>query len=94
MLSAAALRMLTPSLIGWSISRCALCGQVADAIAARYDISKSDVLSAESSNVAVRLALAETSLIQETKSFLEENGVSLGAFSGRYAAMSCVLISS
>ena len=31
-------------------------------------------------SVAVRLALGETQLVQETQKFLEENGVQLNAF--------------
>ena len=31
-------------------------------------------------NVAVRMALAETSIVSETKEFLIENGVQLNAF--------------
>lgn len=43
-------------------------------IADRMQVSKSDILNAESgtTNPAVKLALAETHVIQETKKYLEE----------------------
>ncbi len=46
------------------------------------NLSKADILSPESGNAAVKLALAETHVIQETKSFLEANGVVLSSLSG------------
>lgn len=45
------------------------------------NMSKADILNPESDNAAVKLALAETHIIQETKSFLEANGVNLAALS-------------
>ncbi|NXW76026.1 RBM19 protein, partial [Hirundo rustica] len=55
---------------------------VADAMAQRYNASKSQVLDAESKDsVAVRVALGETELVQEIRRFLVENGVSLDSFS-------------
>ena len=45
------------------------------------NISKADILNPESDNAAVKLALAETHIIQETKSFLESNGVNLSVLS-------------
>ncbi|KAI0078426.1 hypothetical protein K474DRAFT_1593990 [Panus rudis PR-1116 ss-1] len=53
---------------------------VVSSIADRMNISKADILNPESENAAVKLALAETHVIQETKSFLEANGVVLSAF--------------
>jgi len=50
---------------------------VADSAAQRLQISKHDILDRESDNMAVRLALAETQIINETKKMLEEEGVSL-----------------
>eukprot|EP01006_Ploeotia_vitrea_P049046 TRINITY_DN67305_c8_g4_i2.p1 TRINITY_DN67305_c8_g4~~TRINITY_DN67305_c8_g4_i2.p1 ORF type:complete len:539 (+),score=308.43 TRINITY_DN67305_c8_g4_i2:115-1731(+) len=50
---------------------------VADAIAERYSVKKRDILDKDAGNMAVRMALAETQLISETKKFLEDNGVSL-----------------
>ncbi|KAG8966334.1 Multiple RNA-binding domain-containing protein 1, partial [Tulasnella sp. 427] len=55
---------------------------VVSSIADRMRISKADILNAENgtTNPAVKLALAETHVIQETKKYLEENGISLDAF--------------
>jgi multiple RNA-binding domain-containing protein 1 len=54
---------------------------VVDAMAKAYNTSKEQVLDSESrESVAVRLALGETQLVQDTKQFLEQNGVSLDAF--------------
>ncbi|XP_051489565.1 probable RNA-binding protein 19 [Apus apus] len=55
---------------------------VADAIAQKYNASKSQVLDHEGKDsVAVRVALGETELVQEIRRFLMENGVSLDSFS-------------
>ncbi|XP_071445939.1 probable RNA-binding protein 19 [Hetaerina americana] len=54
---------------------------VADAIAKAYDTTKEKVLDSSGGNsVAVRLALGETELVNKTRDFLLENGVSLSAF--------------
>lgn len=45
------------------------------------NLSKADILNPESDNAAVKLALAETHVIQETKNFLESNGVVLASLS-------------
>lgn len=52
---------------------------VASSIASRLNISKSDILNPESSttSAAVKLALAETHIIVETKKFFEQQGVDL-----------------
>ncbi|KAG2343892.1 RNA-binding domain-containing protein [Suillus weaverae] len=47
---------------------------VASSIADRMGIGKADILNPESDNAAVKLALAETHVIQETKSYLESQG--------------------
>ncbi|KAH9943660.1 hypothetical protein B0H21DRAFT_810303 [Amylocystis lapponica] len=54
---------------------------VASSIADRMNIPKSEILNPESDNAAVKLALAETHIINETKSFLESHGVILSALS-------------
>lgn len=54
---------------------------VVSSIADRMNVSKADILNPESDNAAVKLALAETHVIQETKSFLESHGVNLAALS-------------
>lgn len=55
---------------------------VADAIANRYNTTKEKLLEDGSNGMsaAVKLALGETQLAQDTKGFLEENGVCLDAF--------------
>lgn len=50
---------------------------VASSIADRMNVPKADILNPESDNAAVKLALAETHIINETKTFLEEHGVIL-----------------
>jgi len=56
---------------------------VAGAVAAKLGVQKSEILNSEDGNAAVKLALAETTIVQETKTYLESNGVDLFAFSGR-----------
>ncbi|KAJ2818923.1 Multiple RNA-binding domain-containing protein 1, partial [Coemansia erecta] len=54
---------------------------VADSISERLSISKADLLSADSDgNPAVRLALAETHIINDAKQYFEQHGVSLDRF--------------
>ena len=54
---------------------------VADAMAERYQVEKSNVLDAEATqSLAVRMALGETQLVAETREFLEEHGVQLELF--------------
>ncbi|KAK1796435.1 hypothetical protein P4O66_009487 [Electrophorus voltai] len=55
---------------------------VADAIAEKYNTTKSQVLDHElKGSLAVRMALGETQIIQETRQFLLDNGVALDSFS-------------
>ncbi|KAI8612512.1 hypothetical protein BC830DRAFT_1136316 [Chytriomyces sp. MP71] len=53
---------------------------VAEAMAKKLNVKKSDILDPSSENMAVRLALAETDIINETKQYLEEEGIDLNAF--------------
>ncbi|KAJ2708145.1 Multiple RNA-binding domain-containing protein 1 [Coemansia spiralis] len=54
---------------------------VADSISERLSISKAELLSADSAgNPAVRLALAETHIVNDAKRFFEEHGVLLDRF--------------
>ena len=56
---------------------------VADAIAQRLGVQKEQVLDRHSdASMAVRMALAETQLIQETKEFLEDQGIRLASLTG------------
>ncbi|XP_067929070.1 probable RNA-binding protein 19 isoform X2 [Watersipora subatra] len=55
---------------------------VANAMARKYGIKKSDLLDPESKeSLGVRLALGETEIVNETRDFLLDNGVSLDSFS-------------
>ncbi|KAM3610239.1 uncharacterized protein V6R79_001148 [Siganus canaliculatus] len=66
---------------------------VADAIAEKYNTTKSQVLDHESKgSVAVRMALGETQIVQETRQFLLDNNVSLDSFSQAAAARSNTVI--
>ncbi|KAJ7094410.1 hypothetical protein C8R44DRAFT_814432 [Mycena epipterygia] len=66
---------------------------VASSIADRMRISKSEILNPESSdNAAVKLALAETHIIQETKTYLESQGVILDSFSARARSDIIILV--
>ncbi|KAF8259088.1 hypothetical protein EI94DRAFT_1774016 [Lactarius quietus] len=65
---------------------------VLSSVADRMHISKSDILDPEASDAAVKLALAETHIIQETKTYLESHGVVLSAFSGRGRSETVILV--
>ncbi|KAJ9478762.1 Multiple RNA-binding domain-containing protein 1 [Pseudozyma hubeiensis] len=62
---------------------------VASSIADRLGVSKSDILNpgadGGADNAAVRLALAETRIIQETKEFFSQEGIDVDAFDGKGA---------
>jgi multiple RNA-binding domain-containing protein 1 len=45
---------------------------VADAMAKKLNVAKSDILDPEADSMAVRLALAETTIIQDTVQYLKE----------------------
>ena len=45
---------------------------------------KSDILDADADNMAVRMALGETKIIDETKKALEKEGVRISAFEGMH----------
>ncbi|KAI9220240.1 hypothetical protein BC828DRAFT_415832 [Blastocladiella britannica] len=53
---------------------------VAEAMAARLGVDKSQLLDRNSDDMAVRLAVAETHVISETKVYLEEQGIDLSTF--------------
>jgi multiple RNA-binding domain-containing protein 1 len=53
-------------------------------MAAKYNVSKTDVLlSSGGTSAAVRLALGETQIVDDTRKFLEAEGVKLEAFDGK-----------
>ena len=65
---------------------------VVSSIADRMNIAKADILNPESDNAAVKLALAETHIIQETKSYLESQGVMLSSFSSKARSDTTILV--
>ncbi|XP_061842410.1 probable RNA-binding protein 19 [Nerophis lumbriciformis] len=66
---------------------------VADAIAEKYNTTKSHVLDHETKgSVAVRMALGETQIVQETRQFLLDNSVSLDSFSQAAAVRNTTVI--
>ncbi|KAJ3567263.1 hypothetical protein NP233_g6476 [Leucocoprinus birnbaumii] len=66
---------------------------VASSIADRMNINKADILNPENGdNAAVKLALAETHIIQETKSYLESQGVLLSSFSTKARSDTTILV--
>lgn len=62
------------------------------AMANKLNVSKSEILDPASDNMAVRLALSETQIINETKEYLIEQGVHLDAFSGTFARSDTVIL--
>ncbi|KAL7750012.1 Multiple RNA-binding domain-containing protein 1 [Sorochytrium milnesiophthora] len=64
---------------------------VAESMANRLQVAKSDLLDRNSDDMAVRLALAETHVINETKQFLEDNGIRLATF-GQKARSNTVML--
>ncbi|KAJ3067372.1 putative RNA-binding protein 19 [Podochytrium sp. JEL0797] len=65
---------------------------VAEAMARKLNVKKSDILDPSSSNMAVRLALAETDIINETKTYLESEGIDLNAFTRQKTRSTTILL--
>ncbi|KAI9486704.1 MAG: hypothetical protein EXX96DRAFT_516924 [Benjaminiella poitrasii] len=65
---------------------------IAESIADRLGVSKSDVLNAEADNQAVRLALAETQIVNETKEFFEKHGIVLDSFGKKERSETIILV--
>lgn len=61
-------------------------------IADRLGVSKSDLLDPTSADAGVKQAIAETSIIQETKSYFIKNGVDLNAFKRRDRGDNAILV--
>ena len=59
---------------------------VAAAVAAKYGVSKADLLESGDADVAVRLALGEAQIIADTKAQLEARGVDVGSLERSAAA--------
>lgn len=63
---------------------------VAEVVAEKYNCTKEEVLTGN--DAAVRLALGETQLVNETRQFLEDNGVLLDAFNQEVKSRSKTVI--
>ena len=55
---------------------------VMEYVAQEYGLTKLDLMNREVDNPAVKIALAETKIINETKDYLRENGVDIAVFDG------------
>ncbi len=55
-------------------------------------VSKSEVLNADANNMAVRLALAETQIVNETKEFFEKHGIVLDTFGKKERSETIILV--
>ncbi|CAG8953103.1 hypothetical protein HYFRA_00003300 [Hymenoscyphus fraxineus] len=65
---------------------------VNSSIAERLGVSKSELLDPTSADAGVKQAIAETSVIQETKSYFLKNGVDLDAFKKRERGDTTILV--
>ncbi|KAB5549932.1 RNA recognition domain-containing protein [Coniochaeta sp. 2T2.1] len=61
-------------------------------VAERLGVSKSELLDPTSADAAVRQAIAETSIIQETKAYFAANGVDLNAFKSHQRGDTAILV--
>lgn len=61
-------------------------------VAARLGVSKSEVLDPTSADAAVKQAIAETSVIQDTKAYFAANGVDLDAFKSQKRGDTAILV--
>jgi multiple RNA-binding domain-containing protein 1 len=65
---------------------------VNSSIADRLGVSKSELLDPTSADAGVKQAIAETSVIQETKAYFTKNGVDLNAFKKRERGDTTILV--
>ncbi|QSZ37636.1 hypothetical protein DSL72_008735 [Monilinia vaccinii-corymbosi] len=65
---------------------------VNSSVAERLGVSKSELLDPTSADAGVKQAIAETSVIQETKSYFANNGVDLDAFKRRERGDTAILV--
>ncbi|KAI9317518.1 hypothetical protein BX666DRAFT_1938025 [Dichotomocladium elegans] len=65
---------------------------VTAAIADRLGLSKGEVLDPNSSNMAVRLALAETNIVNETKEFFAKHGIQVDSFGKKERSDTVILV--
>lgn len=65
---------------------------VAEAMAQKLGVRKAEIYDTSADNMAVRLALAETNIIGDTKSYLKEHGVDLEGFTKRKTRSTTVIL--
>lgn len=65
---------------------------VNSSIAERLGVSKSELLDPSSADAGVKQAIAETSIIQETKAYFKKNGVDLDAFKRKERGDTAMLV--
>ncbi|KAF9929920.1 hypothetical protein FBU30_001079 [Linnemannia zychae] len=65
---------------------------IAASIADRLNVSKADILNPDADNMGVRLAVAETQIIMETKKFLEEEGINVDSFGKKERSDTVILV--
>ncbi|KKA28177.1 hypothetical protein TD95_004075 [Thielaviopsis punctulata] len=65
---------------------------VVSSMAQRLGVSKAELLDPTSSDAAVKKAIAETTIIQETKSYFTANGVNLDAFKQQKRGDTAILV--
>lgn len=65
---------------------------VNSSIAERLGVSKSELLDPTSADAGVKQAIAETSIIQETKAYFKNNGVDLDAFKKKERGDTAILV--
>ncbi|KAK5671909.1 Multiple RNA-binding domain-containing protein 1 [Batrachochytrium dendrobatidis] len=65
---------------------------VAESMAKKLNVRKSDILDKTVDNMAVRLALAETNIINETKAYIEKEGVSIDALKSTQTRSNTVIL--
>lgn len=65
---------------------------VNSSVAERLGVSKSELFDATSSDAAVKQAIAETAVIQDTKSYFANNGVNLDAFQKKQRGDAVILV--
>ncbi|KAL8313847.1 hypothetical protein RB593_007805 [Gaeumannomyces tritici] len=61
-------------------------------VADRLGVSKSELLDPSSADASVKQAIAETSIIQETKAYFATNGIDLDAFKSRQRGDTIILV--
>ncbi|RKP38577.1 hypothetical protein BJ085DRAFT_19348, partial [Dimargaris cristalligena] len=65
---------------------------VLDSIAERLEVTKDEILDPSASNMAVRMALAETHILNETKAYLEEHGLVLDSLAKKERSETVILV--